>query len=520
MPTSSPDTDRVGGPWLFRAKGVGSALGVYLPTAATYRLVGLARGVILSWLMTEREFGVFQVALLAINILVPLCSVGSYDALARYVPQYEARYTLWSYLCRAVPCALLLTCLLIAGALLLADPLSGLVFGSFADGDPRPAGGGQLPLTRWILAATLAVIAYMVLLAIVRGLRMFWAVSAMELASNLAFTGATILVALAGYPVTTAMLVCYAATYVIVTAVFSVPLWRRLRGLPDQSPPAGVEAACAGVDPVLGQMLRFSVWTALAAVMWHTLFHYPLWYLQRTNGPEVAAVFAGVRLVTQAVIIAAASITTVLQTSVTRTWESLGHESAGRQLMLAHKAGWLLILAGCAALIAAGPLIIALFPAGYAPGKAIVAPSVALFAIGAQLLFLTIHFILIEKTRYLFGLWLVGVLGNAAFAAWMIRPELSADQALVAAAWCGVLGISVALGGMLIALRIERRPVDAGTLLLIASTYVLALPLAGLLAALGVLALAAVTTPVIFSRDEKRQLWHQARRLARRFGRP
>ncbi|NLX21536.1 MAG: oligosaccharide flippase family protein [Phycisphaerae bacterium] len=517
MPTSSPDCDRGDQAWIFTAKGVGPALGVYLPSAATYRLVGLARGVILSWLLTEWEFGVFQVALLTVNILVPLCSAGTYDALARYVPQYEARHMLQGYLRRATPCALLMTCLLVGIATVLAEPMGSFVFGSLADADLSAGAANQLPLTRWTLAATLAVAGYMILLAIVRGLRMFWAVSVMELVSNLAFTGSTLLVALAGYPLAISMLTCYAGTYIIVTLVFSVLLWRRLRHMPDQRSVVEEHTTGRTIGPVLDQMLRYSLWTALAAVMWHALFYYPLWYLQKTNGPEVTAVFAGVRLITQAVIIAAASITTVLQTSVTRTWESIGHESADRQLGLAHKAAWLLILAGCAALIAAGPLIIALFPAGYAAGLTIVAPSVALYAIGAQLLFLTIHFILIEKTRYLLVLWLSGALGNAAFATWMIRPELTADQALTAAAWSGVLGTGVALVGTLVALWIERRPVEARMLLLIASTYLLALPLPALLVAVGILLLAAGATPMVFSRNERRELRRHARALIATF---
>jgi len=114
-------------------------------------------------------------------------------------------------------------------------------------------------------------------------------------------------------------------------------------------------------------------------------------------------------------------------------------------------------------------------------------------------------------------LWLSGALGNAAFATWMIRPELTADQALTAAAWSGVLGTGVALVGTLVALWIERRPVEARMLLLIASTYLLALPLPALLVAVGILLLAAGATPMVFSRNERRELRRHARALIATF---
>ncbi|MHA1600319.1 MAG: hypothetical protein ACTSW2_05795, partial [Alphaproteobacteria bacterium] len=99
-------------PRLFRSRSISQSLGIYLPIAAAYRLIGLARGVILAWLLTEREFGLFQLALLGGNVLLPVCGVGLNEALARYVPQYEARGVLCSFLRRALPFVLVVSAVL------------------------------------------------------------------------------------------------------------------------------------------------------------------------------------------------------------------------------------------------------------------------------------------------------------------------------------------------------------------------------------------------------------------------
>ena len=57
---------------LFQPSSIAQSLGIYLPSAAAYRLLGLARGILLAWLMSEREFGLFQLAILGVSLLFPV----------------------------------------------------------------------------------------------------------------------------------------------------------------------------------------------------------------------------------------------------------------------------------------------------------------------------------------------------------------------------------------------------------------------------------------------------------------
>jgi len=473
----------------------------------TFQLVGLARGVILAWLLTEHEFGLLQITLLATNVLLPLCSAGLSDAVARYVPQYETKHSLRPFLARAAPFALLAAAALCTLLLLATGPLTRLIFASSnQDVDPADAASGLARLTQLVLATTFILAAYFLLQAVLRGLRLFLALSLLELAGSVLFTVAAVVVAYSGYRTAEAVMLCFAATHLVTITLFGVPLWRVIRRAQDQTEPLTLAGDRSAVGPLFGQMLRFSLWTALAAVLWQALEYHPMWYLQKVQGPEVTAVYGGVRLITQAVLIGLVSVVFVVQTSVTKTWETLGRDQADRQLLLAFKATTLLMLLGCVILATGAPAIMRLFPRSYGYGAAVFPLVLLFFLIGGQLAFLAIHFHLIEKTRYLFGLWAIGLAGNVIFGAWLVRPELEPSAAVTAAAWAGVLGASAAMAAGLIFIRLARRPLDAGSALVIAAAYALALPVYAPAAIIGVVLLLAGTTNVVFSAAEKQRI--------------
>ena len=491
---------------LYRSGTVTESLGFYLPAAVFYRALGLARGVLLAWLISKQEYGTFQIVLLAVGILVPLCAAGLSEALARYVPQYESRHSLRAFLARAVPFALLLGTALSTLVFLLAGPISRLLFAMFGHGEPvADPSGNRVPLMHLTTITVLVLVAFILVLAIVRGLRMFLAVSLMELVSSVLFTLLAVAAAVAGHRSADAVMICYAAGYFATLAAFGLPLWMLLRRSPDQVAPLGEEETRFGGAPLFGRMLSYSLWSAVAAVAWQLVQYYPMWFLQKVHGPEVVAVCGGVHLVSQAVLIAATSVIMVIQPTVTRTWETLGREPANRQLVLAHKVSSLATLLLCAVLDLGAPWLIRLFPAGYASGREIIPLSLTFFMIAGQVVFLAVHFALVEKTRFQFAAWMTAVVCNAFFAAWLIRPELTSDQALLATVWSEILGITAALGVTLLILRLERQPFDRGSALLVVAGYGLILPTPALIAVvLGIIAMAGATH-FVFDRDEKQR---------------
>lgn len=496
---------------------MGQSLGIYLPTAAIYRIVGLVRGIILAWLMTESEFGLFQITLVATNVLLPLCSIGLSDALARYVPQYETKHSLRPFLVRAVPFSLAAAAAFCIVGLLATETLTRLIFVRINQGiDPIAEASSLTRLTQLALVMTFILAGYFLLLSILRGLRLFLAVSLLELGNSVLFTLSAVAVAFSGYRSAEAVVICFAGTLLVMIILFGLPLCRLIRSTQDQTQPLPETAHHLAAWPLFNQMLRFSIWSAMAAMLWQALQYYPMWYLQKVQGPEVTAVYAGVRLITQAVLLGSASVVFVVQTSVTKTWETSGRDHADRQLLLAFKATGLLMLLGCVVLATGAPIIMRLFPQSFRYGQSIFPLALLFFLIAGQLGFLAIHFGLIEKTRYLFALWAVGLAGNVIFAAWMVRPELEPASALQSAAWAGVLGIAVAMAVGLVFIRVTRRPMDFGCILLIAAPFALALPIYGLIAVIGMLCLLAGVTDVVFNTTEKRGIYDYIIAILRR----
>lgn len=512
--------DAQGGASLFRAESVGRSLSIYLPVTVGSRLIGLVRAVILAWLIGEAEFGLFQLALLAINVLNPLCSAGLNEAVARYVPQYETRGALRPYLRRIAPFVLVTGLVLSAVMYLAARPLGALLFATLGSGSTRVVTSETCTLlTQLAAGTTFGLIVYFLLLAILRGLRMFRAVSLIELVNNVAFTLLAILVALAGMRTAGAMIASYGLALLAIVVVVWPPLQRAVGRAPGQDGPLRPDGPDCREPAVFRQLLRFSLWAAMATIMWQTLQYYPMWYLQKLHGPEVTAVFGAVRSLTQIVLVAAVAIVGVVQTSVTKTWEESGAAEADRRLLLAYKAAALLMLVGCVAFALMGRPIMRVFPASYGYGAGIVALSLLFFLVGGHLSFLAVHFTLIERTTYLFWPWTVGVAANALAGYVLLKPGQSPETAVSAAAWTGVAAVSAALVTSLALMRRGRRSLDGGAWLLLAAMYILTLPAWAAAILCGLLVAAAIVAGLPLTKDERQQLFgyvHRAGEQMRR----
>jgi len=490
-------------PVLFRPDGVGASLGFYLPATILSRFMGLIRGVVLTWLISRSQYGLLQIAVLSISILHPLLGVGFHEAMTRYVPQYETRGALRAFLAKSFIGVLLITGILCGLVWLGAGPLARFLFATMPEGGGLPADLDITLLGHLAVGTTFCLVLYFLMLGVLRGFRMFRAISVIETVYQVGFTTVAALVALWGFKSTQAMLVCYAASVLATVLLFAPSLVRTVVSAAGQSEPLSESGR-----NLLEQMLRFSVWAALAAVMWQTLQYYPIWYLHKVCGREgeVTGIFAAMRLLAQAVLVIALAVVTVVQTSATKTWESRGREVADRQLLLGFKATALVLLGLSTVLAVSARLLVLIYPSTYAVGQVAIVPSLLNYVLWSYLLFQTIHFSLIEKTRHVFLPWCLGLLCTIAFSKWLVQPGMPDELALKAAAWAGVLGITPAVMICVVLLKVERRPFDFGTWVLLAVAYALALPLPLMVPIMVLVLLLAAGTTAILSHEEKRQI--------------
>lgn len=523
---TSPPADNAGHPTgIFQSTALEQSLGTYLPATVAVRLLNFGRILILTWFMTRQQFGLFTMVLLVANVLTPLCSLGLSEAVARYLPQHEQQGSVAAFARKS--CRLLLAFMVGSVALiLLFSPALGELFFTqqFSGGVSDPgAAGDALRLARLSGVVIGLLVIYFYLLALVKGLRMFSALSRLELSHSLLFLGGCGLMILTGDLSAPALTAIYAVSLVIPIAYFSPRLIHLFRHWQAQAQPLTAEG-------ISSKLLKFSIWTTLAGVTWQVLIYYPAWFLNKVHGHEAVAVFGAVRQVGQFVLIAAMAVATVVITTVTNTWESRGRPFAERQLSLAFRGTCLGLWVLCAVVVLFKDLIILMFSPAYGPGAAILPLQTLFFLLGAFLAFLPGHFHLQEKTRYMFWPLIAGVSANVLLAYWLAGPQQAAvqtsdawqavgralsmvvsvgfsdPQGLYSAAWCGVLAMFVATAMCVLLIRAKCCRLDRGSYIVIAASVLLVtkpwiLSIGGIM-----LILTALRTELIFQAEERRRI--------------
>ena len=164
---------------LYRADSIGVSLGASSVAAAGSRVIGLARGIALAWLIPQAEFGLFGIALLIINVLLPVCSAGLYEGVTRYAPYHESAGTLRRFIIRSGVIVAGIAVVSTAVLALFTGPVSWALFSTAASTQADLAeslGDVSLhSLTRASLACVVSLAAYQVFLGLLKGLRMFTA---------------------------------------------------------------------------------------------------------------------------------------------------------------------------------------------------------------------------------------------------------------------------------------------------------------------------------------------------------
>ncbi len=535
--------------WLFVSTPLNQAMGLYLPATVAFRLINFGRILLLTWWMTQQQFGLLNMILLALNVLTPLCSLGLNEAVTRYVPQHETRGSLRRFVQRSFALLFSITLLSITVLWIFAERLGVFFYAQvFTDAQWLERFRADAPdLARLSAVVIGLLIVYFYLLAVMKGLRLFNALAIMEMFHGVIFLAASIGAIATGRLSAYTLTALYGFSLLLPVLLFGYGLARSIAdGTAGEHPPPaaadpqsnGNGAQLSSVEPEASKdepdwaakLLRFSVWTTLAGITWQALVYYPTWFLNKVNGHDAVAVFSAVRQIGQFILVGAVAVVTVVLTIVTRTWETRGREAAQRQLSLAFRGTGIGLLVLCAILALSKHLIIRMFKSDYALGAEVLPLHLLFFLFGAFLAFLPIHFQLTEKTRHMFWPWAIGVAANMLYAFWLAGPGFQTVQALPIwqglsrstsglfvtgfsdpmglgnAAWCGVFAIFTALVLCIVLIHAECCRLDRGTYLVIAAAALLGMN--SYILAVGIIAflILAFRTRLVFTEDERRRV--------------
>ncbi|MCZ6698419.1 MAG: oligosaccharide flippase family protein, partial [Planctomycetota bacterium] len=352
-PIETPEPAGNGPGGLFRSGPLAESLGVYLPATVAFRLINFGRILLLSWYMLQQQFGLFTMILLVVNVMTPLCSFGLNDAVTRYVPQHEARGTLAAMVRRSVILLMGVTVLTLAPIFIFGRHLGGFLYtriisdSTLLDDHARHA----VDLAR-VSAIVIALLAfYFFLLSVLKGLRMFTALSLMEIMHGGLFLALSIGAIALGEPQALTLTWLYALSLVVPIALCGLGLQRVLSAWTGQH--GAIDGGGVGRT-----LLGFGFWATLAGGTWQIMVYFPAWYLNKVHGNDAVAVFAAVRQIGQFVLIGAVALVAIVMSNVAKTWETRGREEADRQLSLAFRGCCLGLFFGCVLVALAKDLII------------------------------------------------------------------------------------------------------------------------------------------------------------------
>ncbi len=492
---------------LYRADSVATSVGLSAAASVISRLIGLARGVALAWLISQAQFGLFGVALLVVNVLLPLCSAGLYEGVTRYVPFHESAGALRKFVIRSSVLVFGVTLAVTVILGLLAQPVGSVLFSAarLATGPDMPAGensaGGALMLVSLACVLTLAL--YHTLLGLLKGLRMFRAFSAAELLSAFLFAVLAVAGALRGFTTARALIAAYATACVVAVLVFTPGLLARL---PRGDQPTGRESS----RPT-SSLLTYSAWAAGTAILWHALAYYPMWYLLKVSDSETVGTFHAVRIITQFVQIGAVLLIAVVAANVNRLWEHDGREVAEPRMRVLTKACLIALIAGASILSVLRPIVMRLFPSKFAVGAAAYDPLILFFLLVGIVGLVAVRLNVLEKPRHVCLAWLIGAVVNVAVSYLLLGPAADATtstqvSALQSAAWAGVAGVTAALVVCIGLVRMERLALDLPSMVLVVAAFSVGFGWSVALPVLALLLVATFVTGHVFTPQERADL--------------
>lgn len=492
---------------LFTPAPLSESIKLYLSANALLRVAGIGRGILLTWMMiSPAEFGAYQIGLLVINVLLPVMSYGGYEAIARFVPEYEAKGSLWRFLRWALPASLALGLGTCAVLFALAGPLGKIFFGAFsaaqdAGGDTL-SGMQQAHLARVVAWCVATLVLYHSVLGLLRGRRMFRAVSLMELAAGISFTVLAIMATLLGQGSGSVILGAYGIANLAVAVLFAVPalmLARRDR----------VAERAASSPAALGDLIRYGFWAGWAAFCWQLLLLFPAYYLNRTCGEGALASYRAMTILTQLGYMIPAAAAMAVAGAVNATWESHGRDQALTQLNLAGKAILAITLLFCLALAACKGVLAFAFSDEYHAGLTSVPLLLQFYFCAGALSLVTLRFGLIKRSSLTLRCWLVGC-GICILFSLLGISGSDPTEALQATARANVAGAVAALLTAGLLLRGRNLLPDRGTVVLIGGSLLIVLPTPYILFGGFTLILLTTGSQLIFTQSEKQVLVRHA----------
>jgi len=464
---------------------------ILLVATAVQRTIGFGRGVMFCRWLTPETLGEWEMTYSFLMLAAPLAVVGVPGSFGRYAEHYRQRGHLRTFLRRTAVWTLVCTVLAVGLLEWFAADLSRLLFGQPESTD----------LVRGIGLCLATVILQHTLTALLTAIRLYRIVSALNFVQSVLFAAIS-LGLLWGRPSITSIVWGYAVASLVASVAALVWAWPALRTL---DPPTDELAH----SEFWGKLLRFAffIWvTNLLTNLFAVTDRYMIVHcagLTPKDALDQVGHYHSSRVIPLLLVSVAELLGGLVMPHLTHDWEAgrRGHVSARLNLGLKLTSAGMLICGAC--ILATAPFVFHTVLQGrYDEGLAVLPWTLAgcvwygIYCIAQNYLWCA------EKTRLATAPLVLGLLVNVALNL-VLLPTYGLTGAVLATA----ISTGLCLATVMALSYQHGLRLDRGTWILVASPIALGFGVIPALATCIALGAATVTSDLILSADERRDLW-------------
>ncbi len=471
-----------------RADTLADSALILLALLFVQRLVGLVRAMFFCRWLSPEVLGQWDMAFGFLMLAGPASVLALSSGLGRYVEHYRRQGRLRTLLVRvAAGCGGLATA---AATLLVLMPVA---VSQWVFNTPEEPG-----LALMLAPALVTVVAFNYFVDLFTALRHARALAMLQAASGLLFAALGIGLLVFWQASAKSVIAAYAAANGTAVALGAAWLARHWRLLPEKGPPLAHRQLWGKLVPYttaiwLGSLLANAFELADRTLIVHYLPGSP------SANLALAGQYHSARVLPLLLVSMASVLGPLLTPHMSHDWEAGQREQAGLRLSLFLKLVGLLMLAGGAAVLVAGPVVFhTVFQGKFGAGQQLLPGTLLYCTWFAMLLFVQNYLCCAEKPR-LASVALAGALAANVGLNLVLLPAIGLAGAVAARCLANLVGLGLVLG---FSYRLGYRP-DRGVWIILAAPAAFALGPLATLAVLAGLVFEGVTRDVLFSPREK-----------------
>ena len=514
---------------LYRVGTLGELMGIHISVTVFQRLLGFIRLLVLGWMLKPEQLALWGLGSMIFVVLGPLMTLGTDTGMERYVSLFESRGRLDMFYRKMRFGVLVLVMSIGAGLLLGTEQITAVVIAA-------GRGVSGVARSRQVVICCLAIINAMLwalhlnLLAFLKGMRVYRIVSVIHIFFGVLFTLASAVV-LWFCPTATAALIVHAAALGMTLALAVAFLHfgvahpdrdhrrgkdRRKKARPGQTDRRTPTPPRSLPHRLFPRLITFGLLSVVGTALWNANGHISFYMVYRNNtlDESQAGVFFLFTRLAQPVVLLAGAAWAVLFVHVAKRWASGDRKEAMNVLETAYKGVAMAIMTLAVIIYATAPYWVLILRSEYRAGACLIGPLLMSFLSVVFMALMTMVARLRERPAVIAAAAMAAGAANIALGMLWIGPH-----GVMGAAHAAGVGMFVGVGLVsIVFFLVSRVRLHWTTLAVLPMPAILLLPPWMAIVLWGAAVAVMLTTPLVFSDEQKHMLLSGVKNVGKLFG--